>query len=86
MLFSPRSLLKLHKNPIGCVPSAAVAARGACIPACTGQGVSGQGVSAQGICLGGVFALGGVCLGGVCHGGICPGGCLPDTSPREQND
>ena len=44
--------------PVGSVPSAAVAAGGACVPACIGQrgGVcipacTGQGVSAQGGCL-----------------------------------
>ena len=51
--------------PVGCIPSAAVAARGVCIPACTGQG-----------CIPACTGQGGVYLGG-----ICPKGCLPHTSP-----
>ena len=49
-----------NKLELGCIPSAAVAARG-CIPACTGKERS-----AQGVCLGGVH------LGSVCPGGHLP--------------
>ena len=66
--------------PIGCVPSAAVAVRGRCLPG----GVSAQGSVCPWGCLPQDVCLGGVCLGGVCPGGVCPGGgvcprggCLP---------
>ena len=37
--------------PVGCVLSAAVAAGGACIPACTGKGGVFQHVLGRGVCI-----------------------------------
>ena len=43
---SRNTLQKQECIPVGCVPSAAAAARGVCIPACTGLVVSARGVFA----------------------------------------
>ena len=50
--------------PVGCVPSAAVAARG-------------EGVWRGIVCLGDWSAQGDLCQGVICLGGVCPRGCLP---------
>ena len=68
----PQSDAMYHQQeciPVGCVPSAAVAAWG-------GGGLPKGWVSARGV---GVSAWGfwGCLPGGVCLGGAYPGGCLP---------
>ena len=48
--------------PVGCLPSAAVAVLGGCLP--------------RSVCLR-LSAQRGVCPGGACLGGVCPGSCMP---------
>ena len=55
--------------PVGCIPSAAMAARMGCIPVCTGQG----GCLPRARLPRGVYPEG-YSQGGVCPGGVCPGG------------